>query len=158
MFGLEIAGDRDVSSRHAIADDWLARLGLENFGDAYPSQLSGGLSQRVSISRAFAIAPELLIGDETFSALDEITAGDVRKDLLRLVHETGRTTIFVTHSINEAVDLAERVIVFGRPAHVIGEVNVKDRIAAGDKRSAVAEQIRELLIEAHQKAKFDQAP
>jgi NitT/TauT family transport system ATP-binding protein len=147
--GLETAGVGSRASRLQVADEWLERLNLGNFASAYPSQLSGGMRQRVAIARAFAIEPELLIGDETFSALDEITAADVRDDLLRLIAETGRTTIFVTHSVQEAIDIAGRVLVLGRPAHLMGEVDVAGSMAAGTTKEAVAERIRVLLRHAH---------
>lgn len=147
-FGLETGRIGSRHERSEVADEWLERLGLGGFASAYPSQLSGGMRQRVAIARAFAIEPELLIGDETFSALDEITAADVRDDLLRLIDETGRTTVFVTHSVGEAVDIAARVLVFGRPAKVVGEVDVAGALAAGTTRETVANRVRSLLREA----------
>ncbi|MGH3383003.1 MAG: ABC transporter ATP-binding protein [Nocardioidaceae bacterium] len=151
-FGLETGRIGSRQERNDVADEWLERLGLGAFASAYPSQLSGGMRQRVAIARAFAIEPELLIGDETFSALDEITAADVRDDLLRLIDETRRTTVFVTHSVGEAIDIAARVLVFGRPAQVIGEVDVAGALAAGTSRTAVADRVRSLLREARDRS------
>ena len=102
--------------------NWLTRLGLSDFADAYPHQLSGGMRQRIAIARTFAIEPRVLLADESFSALDEITAAAIRQDLLRLVREQKTTTIFITHSVSEAAEVAERIMVFGRPGHVICDI------------------------------------
>lgn len=143
--GLEIVGRGSKQTRAALADEWLERVGLGGFENAYPYELSGGMRQRVAIARAFALEPELLIGDETFSALDEITAADIRNDLVHLIEDTGRTTLFVTHSVTEAVDIAKRVLVFGRPAHVVGEVDVALEVSEGRSRREIQEDVRDLL-------------
>jgi NitT/TauT family transport system ATP-binding protein len=97
----------------------LETVGLGPFVDTLPSELSGGMQQRVSLVRGFVLGAPILLMDEPFSALDEITRGDMRYLLLDLWAGTGTTVLFVTHSIPEAVILADRVIVMGgRPGHV----------------------------------------
>ena len=97
--------------RHQRAKDMLEMVGLSDFADSYPSQLSGGMQQRVNIARAFAIRPEILLMDEPFSALDEFTKEKLHEDLLRMWRQTNKTVIFVTHNIQEAVFLSDRICV-----------------------------------------------
>ncbi|MEW6047180.1 MAG: ABC transporter ATP-binding protein [Bacillota bacterium] len=121
--GLEILGV-PPGERLARAREWLVRLGLAGAETRLPHQLSGGMRQRVALARAFATDPEVLLLDEAFSHLDEVTAREIRADFARLVRRYGKTTLMVTHSIEEAVEMADRVAVFGRPARVIREVPV----------------------------------
>lgn len=105
--------------REDRVDHYLDLVGLKDFQHYYPLQISGGMQQRVSIARALAVEPDLLLADEPFSALDEITARKMRQEFLRIWQATGRTIIFVTHSIREAVFLSTRlVVVTPRPARV----------------------------------------
>jgi NitT/TauT family transport system ATP-binding protein len=98
---------------------YLDLVGLSEFGGYYPLQLSGGMQQRVSLARGLALEPDLLLADEPFSALDEITASKLRAELVSMWQATGRTILFVTHNIREAVYLSSRVlIVTARPSHV----------------------------------------
>ena len=98
-------------------DRYLDLVGLREFGEYYPLRLSGGMRQRVSLARGLAIEPDLLLADEPFSALDEITARKLRMELIRIWQATGRTIIFVTHNIREAVFLSTRMLVVtARPA------------------------------------------
>eukprot|EP01037_Dinobryon_pediforme_P048960 gene48960-biopygen26681 len=90
---------------------YLARIGLSRFRDSYPHQLSGGMRQRVSIARAFANDPDILLMDEPFSALDEQNKVLLQEELLRIWEETRKTVLFITHSVDEAVTLGDRIMV-----------------------------------------------
>jgi len=114
----------------------LARLGLGDFLHAYPRQLSGGMKMRVSIARALAAAPRLLLMDEPFAALDEPTRQSLNDDLLALSREDGITVIFVTHSVTEASYLSDRVLVMSpRPGRIKSEIVLpagpRDRLSRG---------------------------
>lgn len=97
--------------RSKRADEMLEMVGLKNFANHFPKQLSGGMQQRVNIARAFGIRPEILLMDEPFSALDEFTKEKLHEDLLRIWRQTNKTVLFVTHNIQEAVFLSDRVCV-----------------------------------------------
>jgi NitT/TauT family transport system ATP-binding protein len=109
------------AERLAIAAEWLGRLGLHGHERDYPHALSGGMRQRVSIARAFSIKPDILLCDEPFSALDEVTGNALRSEFRDLVRETRATGIFITHSIGEALALGHRILVFHRPARIAYE-------------------------------------
>jgi NitT/TauT family transport system ATP-binding protein len=103
----------------------LAGVGLTDFASAYPRELSGGMKMRVSIARALATAPQLLLMDEPFAALDEITRFRLANDLLRLWQTLGKTVVFVTHSVFESVFLSNRIVVMTpRPGRVFAEIAV----------------------------------
>jgi NitT/TauT family transport system ATP-binding protein len=123
---LEIMGRKqDLQNRRA--DAMLDLVGLHEFGDSYPWQLSGGMQQRVSIARALSFSPSILLMDEPFGALDEITRERMQAELLRIWSDaaTNTTVIFVTHSIPEAVFLADRVVVMSpRPGRIERIVSV----------------------------------
>ena len=128
LLGLQIL-DTDPKQANEIARRWLARLGLSGHENDYPHALSGGMRQRVSIARAFAIDPEILLCDEPFSSLDEMTARDLRAEFVHLVRQDGKTAVFITHQINEAVEIGDRVLVFHRPARIAYEARIdRDRI------------------------------
>ncbi len=105
-------------------------MGLAGFRDYYPHQLSGGMQQRVALARALAFDPSLLLMDEPFGALDEITRSAMRYELLRLWNTVGpagrKTVLFVTHSITESLVLSDRVIVLsGRPGHIVADLDIE---------------------------------
>ena len=122
--GLEILGRKSGAERRQTAEEWLRRLELGGAEQAYPHQLSGGMRQRVSIARAFALDPEIVLCDESFSALDEVTAEVLRREFIRLVRQQKKTAVFITHSITEALAMGERVLVFAPPGHVVKELRV----------------------------------
>lgn len=97
--------------RNEIAEHYINMIGLSKFTHAYPSQLSGGMKQRVSVARAFANDPEVLLMDEPFGALDEQNRIILQQELLRIWEGTKKTTVFITHSIDEALCLGDRVMV-----------------------------------------------
>ena len=106
-------------------DDLLGAVGLDGFTAAYPHELSGGMQQRVSLVRAFALGAPILLMDEPFAALDEITRADMRYLLLELWNRTQATVLFVTHSVTEAAILSDRVVVMApRPGRIAAEVAI----------------------------------
>lgn len=120
--------NRDLSKRDAdkAVEDVMAMVGLEKFGDAYPRELSGGMQMRASIARALVTSPNVLLMDEPFGALDEMTRNRLNDDVLRLWQERGWTIVFVTHSVYEAVYLSSRVVVMAaRPGRIIEEVPIE---------------------------------
>jgi NitT/TauT family transport system ATP-binding protein len=118
---------RGVSRRAAAprVEESLAQVGLSGFGGSYPRELSGGMKMRVSIARALSLRPKLLLMDEPFAALDEITRFKLNDDLLRLQREFGCTVVFVTHSVYESVYLSSRILVMAaRPGRIVAEIPV----------------------------------
>ena len=109
----------------------LERVGLADFASAYPRELSGGMKMRVSIARALVTEPQLLLMDEPFAALDEITRFKLNNDLLALWQELRRTVIFVTHSVFESVYLSQRIVVMTpRPGRVFAEIDDPGALSA----------------------------
>ena len=112
--------------------EWLERLGLDGFARAYPRQLSGGMRMRVSIARALAPRPRLLLLDEPFAALDEITRWRLNDELLDLWRSENLTIVFVTHSVFESAYLATRIAVLSaRPGRIVGEIAVDAPVSRG---------------------------
>ncbi|MHA6795585.1 ABC transporter ATP-binding protein [Pseudonocardia bannensis] len=113
---------RVAAERSRAVDDALAAVGLTGFGDRYPWQLSGGMQQRVAIARAMAYRPEILLMDEPFASLDAQTRIELEDLVLQVRHEFGVTVLFVTHDIDEAVYLADRIVVLSAPPCTVAEV------------------------------------
>ncbi|HEY3423495.1 MAG TPA: ABC transporter ATP-binding protein, partial [Negativicutes bacterium] len=109
-YGLRMRGI-NKKDRNIIAEYYIKMIGLSNFAAAYPYQLSGGMKQRVSVARAFANDPEILLMDEPFGALDEQNRIILQQELLRIWEVTQKTTVFITHSIDEALCLGDRVMI-----------------------------------------------
>jgi NitT/TauT family transport system ATP-binding protein len=147
---------------------WLERIGLWRFRDRYPNQLSGGMKQRVSIVRAFANDPEILLMDEPFSALDEQNKLLLHEELLRIWDATKKTVVFITHSVDEAVTLGDRIMVmtaspgrakaiidvpFERPRHVL---ELRQKPAYGELVFDIWEQLRDEVQRARLSAEGNQ--
>ena len=121
---LRLAHADEADSRAAVTQA-LERVGLTDFAHAFPRELSGGMRMRTSIARALVTEPQLLLMDEPFAALDEITRFKLNNDLLALWQELARTVIFVTHSVFESVYLSQRIVVMTpRPGRVFAEIAI----------------------------------
>ena len=141
--GLEFL-DVPKQERRDTAQRWLAKLGLGGHEHDYPHALSGGMRQRVSIARAFATDANLLLCDEPFSALDEMTSQRLRQEFANLVRENKKTAVFITHSIDEALQLGDRIVVLKRPAKIAYEVRLSGDTSTQDK-DEIRARIREVL-------------
>ena len=126
LLPMEVAsGKRGARLAQDRADELLTLVGLEGFGSRYPAELSGGMQQRVAICRMLIADPDVLLLDEPFGALDEITREHMNVELRRILEATGKTALFVTHNIQEAVFLSDRVVVMTeRPGRIAGIVEV----------------------------------
>lgn len=124
-FGLEMQG-MARRPRHSRAREFLKKAGLQDFGDAYPHTLSGGMRQRVAILRAFLADPEILLMDEPFGMLDAQTRIVMQDELLHLWQQRRHTVVYVTHDIEEAIILGDRILVMsGRPGRIMADIHVR---------------------------------
>ena len=122
--GLESLG-RPAAERRAIAEKYLELVGLSDFRDRHPAELSGGMQQRVAIARALAVDPEILFMDEPFAALDALTRMKLQDEISAICREQHKTIIFVTHDIDEAIVLADRIVIMTpNPGHIKSIINV----------------------------------
>lgn len=119
--GLEILG-YTKQEQTELATQWLHKLELDGFMDAYPHELSGGMRQRVGIARAFCMKPNIFFADEAFGHLDQSTAKRLREVFLNLISETKKTCLLITHNIHEALEIGSRLIVLGKPSRVLYDV------------------------------------
>ncbi|WP_336080731.1 quaternary amine ABC transporter ATP-binding protein [Thalassospira sp. CH_XMU1448-2] len=125
-YGLEIQGT-DRKTREAIARKWIERVGLAGYENKFPDQLSGGMQQRVGLARALATDPEVLLMDEAFSALDPLIRSDMQEELMKLQAELHKTIVFITHDLDEALRIGDRIAILkdgklvqvGRPEDII---------------------------------------
>jgi NitT/TauT family transport system ATP-binding protein len=146
-FGLEGSG-LSRAQRLAKAREMLALVGLADLGQRWPHQLSGGQRQRVAIARALAVDPDVLLMDEPFSALDSLTREGLQDELQRIQAATGKTILFVTHDIDEAVTLADRVVVLaGSPGRVAADVTIDVARPRRRRDAALTEAARQLRAE-----------
>ncbi len=151
-FPLELSRTRKSEIKERV--EWAVKLvGLEGFENRYPSQLSGGMRQRVGLARAVVVRPEVLLLDEPFGAVDAQTRENLQEELLRIWSELRQTAVFITHSIDEAITLADRIVVMSaRPGQIAGilPVNIeRPRTVESVRRHPdypiLREQVRDLL-------------
>ena len=137
LLGLEIQGKKHNNENEKYIDELLTKYGLIDFKSKHPSELSGGMRQRVALIRTLAVKPKLLLLDEPFSALDYQTRLDVCDDVKNIIKQEQQTAILVTHDISEAISMSDRVFVLTqRPARIktIQELNFDDNITPFKRR------------------------
>jgi NitT/TauT family transport system ATP-binding protein len=157
-FGLELKGEpREAIARRVEA--LLRQLGLWEFRDRFPKDLSGGMRQRVAIARVLAIDPPMLLMDEPFGALDALTRRNLQDELLRLWSSLKKTIVFVTHGIEEAIYLADRVVVMtyrpGRVKRIVPVALPRPRDTASPEFNALKREVSQLVME--EQARHEQA-
>lgn len=131
LFGMKYRRDLTAAEKRARADQYLELVGLADFANAYPNRISGGMRQRVAIARTLAAGSEILLMDEPFGALDAQLRETLQIELRRIQAEEAHTVIFVTHDVDEAVFLADRVVVFSRrPARIVADIDVTAALGA----------------------------
>jgi NitT/TauT family transport system ATP-binding protein len=122
MFGLKLRPDLSNRQRREIAEHFLRLVGLENFHRSHVHELSGGMKQRVALARALAPDPQVLLMDEPFASLDALTRDQLYQDIQRIWQESGKTIVFVTHNVREAVCLGDRVVLMASKPGRISEI------------------------------------
>jgi NitT/TauT family transport system ATP-binding protein len=121
---LFVQQDRSAATRERC-QRYLDMVQLGDKGNKFPGELSGGMQQRVGIARAFSIEPDVLFMDEPFSHLDAITARSLRRELHNMWTQTGKTVVFVTHDVGEAVELSNRVVVFAKGGRLVDDIDIE---------------------------------
>lgn len=143
--GLVLLG-RSKSQARETARQWLARVKLGGIGKKYVHELSGGMRQRVSLARALAVDPDLILLDESFSQLDHATSKELRTDFSEVVREFGKTCVFVTHRIEDALEMADRSLVLTAPARVFLELSSDaEQRADPERMSRLHQQVAQAL-------------
>lgn len=149
------------AERQARVAEALSEVGLEGQAEFYPAQLSGGMAQRVALARALARRPELILLDEPFSALDAITRESMQELLAKLVHKHASAAVIVTHDIDEALRVADRVLLMGgRPAGITGEWHLTEALGPAPRKryTPASLRLREEILEALAEGGIDLSP
>src|SRR5690606_15607375 len=147
VFALQASGRLKGREAQERASYYINKVNLDKFSDSYPHMLSGGMKQRVAIARGLAMEPEIILMDEPFAALDDLTRRKMQDELMRLWEDTRFTVLFVTHSIPEAVRIGNRILLLSpHPGQVRAELNGLDLSATKDEQSALEEEIKQLLF------------
>lgn len=134
QYPLKLNGIKDKAQLEEKAKEVLAKVGLAGYEKYYPHELSGGMKQRVAIAKALALAPEIILMDEPFAALDAITRNNLQAELYRLHQESNITIIFITHNIQEAITLGTRVVMMGKNGKII--INDENKLVKPVKPSS----------------------
>jgi NitT/TauT family transport system ATP-binding protein len=165
-FGLTLSANRvPAGERDAICDHYLGLMGLSDFASSYPKHLSGGMRQRLAIARAYAVKPQFLLMDEPFGALDAQTRSNMQNLLLKVLETEGKTVMLITHSVEEAIYLASRIVVVtARPARIRQIIDVpfayprdesiQERAEFGELRSY----IRQLVMDEYRAQQAQMRP
>ncbi|MFI6602071.1 glycine betaine/L-proline ABC transporter ATP-binding protein [Nonomuraea sp. NPDC050536] len=140
-YGLEIQGT-PKAARHARAREILSLVGLDGYADSYPDQLSGGMQQRVGLARALAVDPQVMLFDEPFSALDPLIRRDMQAEVCRLHREVGKTMVFITHDLSEALRVGERIAIMR--AGSIVQVGTPEELVGAPADDYVADFVRDV--------------
>jgi glycine betaine/proline transport system ATP-binding protein len=140
-YGLEIRGQRKAQ-RHARAQEMIDLVGLTGFEDRFPDELSGGMQQRVGLARALAVDPEIMFFDEPFSALDPLIRRDMQDEVIRLHREVGKTMVFITHDLQEALRLGDRILIMRDGACV--QIGPPDEVVGAPADDYVREFVRDV--------------
>ena len=140
-YSLEINGAKK-DARHARANEVIELVGLQGYANAYPEQLSGGMQQRVGLARALAVDPQVLFLDEPFSALDPLIRRDMQQEIIRLHHELGKTMVFITHDLSEAVKVGDRIAIMRDGAIV--QIGTPEDLVANPADEYVANFVRDI--------------
>jgi glycine betaine/proline transport system ATP-binding protein len=140
-YGLEIQGT-PKAARHARAAEILSLVGLDGYADSYPDQLSGGMQQRVGLARALAVDPQVMLFDEPFSALDPLIRRDMQAEVIRLHREVGKTMLFITHDLSEALKLGERIAIMR--AGSIVQLGTAEELVGAPADDYVADFVRDV--------------